>query len=189
MGGLIMSFLAAIVLLWEISCSSSNTHTASTTGREVTDTAAGAASSQAPDSTSFPVVVASSDMFEIRSSAEARTKASHAEVKKFAELMIRDHNQISTELKAIADNKHVLLPAAPLPMHQRMIAILAAGEAGKFDQMYMEQQVMIHQTAVSLFEMAVKSETDPELQAFARKHLPTLRLHLDMARDIKVLVD
>lgn len=195
-----MTFLAAATLLWGISCSSSNTETGSTASTTetvaadsaaaaATDTTTGVTTTQPLDSTSFPIVAASSDMYEILSSTEAQTKATHAEVKKFAGQMVQDHNQTSTELKTIAGNKNILLPATPLPMHQRMITALATEEAKEFDETYMEQQVRAHQSAVSLFERAAEDEADPELKAFAQKHLPHLRMHLDMAKKTKDLVD
>jgi putative membrane protein len=74
-------------------------------------------------------------------------------------------------------------------MHQRMITALGTEDAKEFDETYMEQQVMAHRTAVTLFETAAKTEADPELKAFAQKHLPHLRMHLTMAQKTKDLVD
>lgn len=202
MKGIKWRAFAVAVLLWGMSCSSSNTDmsdtsTATTSENMATDTAAAAASdtttgvtsTQPIDTTSFAVVAASSDMFEILSSTEARTRATHADVKKFAEQMITDHTKTSTELKGIADKKNILLPASPLPMHQRMISALSREEAKEFDETYMEQQVMAHRTTIALFETAANTESDPELKAFAQKHLPSLRMHLDMAKKTKDKVD
>ncbi len=179
-------------ILYGVGCSSSNTDSAAgnTTSEEVaTDAATGATTTQPLDTTSFPVMAASSDMFEILGSQQAQQKATNAEVKRFAEQMITDHTQTSTELKSIAEAKNMLLPAAPLPMHQRMITAISTEDAKEFDEEYMEAQVLAHQQAVTLFETASTNEANPELKAFAAKHLPHLRMHLDMAKQVKDKVD
>lgn len=191
-----MSVIVASALMWGISCSSSNTdtgNTASTTETvandaetaAATDMATGATTTQPLDTTSFPVMAASSDMFEILSSKEAQQKATNAEVKRFAEQMITDHTKSSEELKTITTRKNMLLPAAPVPMHQRMITALSTSDAKNFDRDYINAQLTAHRQAVSLFESASAMETDPKLKAFAAKHLPHLRLHLEMANQIK----
>ena len=190
-----LSFLAASALFWGMGCSSSNTDTANTasTAENVaaTDTAATAASDMATgatttqplDTTSFPVMAASSDMFEVLSSTEAQNKATSPDVKAYAQHMITDHTKTSTEMKALASKKNLLLPAAPIPMHQRMITALSTEDADDFDKAYMTAQVLAHRQAVSLYETASNSTTlDPELKAFATKTLPALRMHLDMAQ-------
>ena len=195
MKNLKLSFLAASALFWGMGCSSSNTDTANTasTAENVagTDTAAaaatdattGATTTQPLDSTSFPVMAASSDMFEVLSSTEAQKRATSADVKTYAQHMITDHTKTSTEMKAIAGQKNILLPGAPLPMHQVQIQALTAEDADDFDKAYMTAQVLAHRQAVSLFESASTSTTlDPELKAFAAKTLPALKMHLDMAQ-------
>ena len=127
------------------------------------------------DTTSFPIVAASSDMFEISSSTQAQSKATHADVKKFAGQMITDHNKTTAELKTIAGSETITLPTAPLPKHQKMIETLSAGDAQAFDKSYMDAQVKAHTEAVALFETASNNEADPELKAFAQKHLPHLK--------------
>jgi len=195
-----MSVIAASVLMWGVSCSSSNTDTGSTASTTeavaadsmaaaATDMATGATTTQPLDTASFPVMAASSDMFELLSSKEAQQKATNPEVKRFAEQMITDHTKTSEELKSITTSKNILLPAAPVPMHQAMITALSTEKATDFDEEYMEAQVLAHRQAVSLFTRASKNEADPQLQAFAAKHLPHLQMHLDMAKTLKDKVD
>ena len=50
---------------------------------------------------------------------------------------------------------------------------------------YGEQMVKDHTEAVRLFEQQAEREADPEVKAFAQKTLPTLREHLEMARQIQ----
>jgi putative membrane protein len=194
-----LSVLAVVALFWGTGCSSTNTDTSNSTAENVagadsasaaaTDMATGATTTQPLDSTSFPIMAASSDMFEVLSSTEAQKRATHAEVKKFAEHMLTDHTKTSTELKSIAASKNILLPGAPLPLHQRLLAPLSTKTGKEFDEAYMKAQVAAHRTTVALFETAANSEADPELKAFAQKALPSLKMHLDMAKKTEGLVD
>ena len=141
------------------------------------------------DSTSFQAIAASADIFEIQSSVQAKAKASNAEVKKYAEQMITDHTKTSDELKQIADKRNFTLPNTPLASHQRMLNKLAnEKDADEFDEEYMAMQVDVHKQAVDLFESAARSQTDPELKDFANRHLPHLRMHLDLAKKTKDMI-
>jgi len=156
--------------------------TAGATSTAATDATTGTTSTQPLDSASFPVMAASSDMFEVLSSTTAQEKAVNADVKMFAQHMITDHTKTSTEMKAMAGRKNIMLPAAPLAMHQRRIQALSTEDAKDFDKAYMTAQVVAHREAVSLFESAANTNPDPELKAFAQKTLPALKMHLDMAQ-------
>ena len=190
-----LSFFVASALIWGIGCSSSNTDTSGTASTAetvaatdtaaaaATDAATGATTTQPLDTTSFPVMAASSDMFEILSSTEAQKRATSPDVKAYAEHMITDHTKTSTEMKALASKKNLMLPAAPVAMHQRMITALSTADAKDFDKAYMTAQLLAHRQAVTLYETASTSATlDPELKAFAAKTLPALKMHLDMAQ-------
>ena len=197
MKDLSLTMLAAGALFLGISgCSSSTTETTTTSTAEgvtettTTPTDTGADASTAPlDSTSFHALAASSDIFEVLSSVQAKAKAQNAEVKKFAEQMITDHTKTSDELKQIAAKRYLGLPTVALARHQRMLDELTNEEdMDEFDDEYMSMQVKVHSQAVELFESAAENETDPELKAFAVRHLPHLRMHLDNAKRIKDLV-
>ena len=192
-----LTMLAAGALFLGINgCSSSTTETTTTSTAEgvtettTTPTDTDADASTAPlDSTSFHALAASSDIFEVLSSVQAKAKAQNAEVKKFAEQMITDHTKTSDELKQIAAKRYLGLPTVALARHQRMLDELTNEEdMDEFDDEYMSMQVKVHSQAVELFESAAENETDPELKAFAVRHLPHLRMHLDNAKRIKDLV-
>jgi len=191
-------FLAAGAILWNLSgCSSSNNETADnrTTERvnntKVTDietrTPRDTAESSMPmDTTSFAAVAASSDLMEIQTSTQAQTKAKHPEVKQFASQMVMEHTKTTEQLQSLAGTKNLMLPAVPIPMHERMMVNLSKEkDADDYDKEYMDMQVLAHKQAIDLFERAAKNETDPELRAFAATTLPNLRMHLDMAQKTK----
>lgn len=54
---------------------------------------------------------------------------------------------------------------------------LRTSSTKEFDQNYIQLMIRDHVKAVSLFERGSKS-SDPQVKAYATKHLPTLRMHL-----------
>lgn len=142
------------------------------------------------DTTSFPMMAASSEMFEKVSSELVQTRGSNQEVKNYAQHMITEHAKTTQELQSLVARKNITMPTSLAPAHQRMLNHLNdSKDTRKFDERYMEAQVMAHQQAVALYEDASKNEADADLRAFAAKTLPALRMHLDMAKKAKDAVD
>jgi putative membrane protein len=54
----------------------------------------------------------------------------------------------------------------------------------QFDRVYLDDMVQDHVSTVCEFESASQSLSDEKLKKFADKTLPTLRKHLQMARDL-----
>ncbi|AOM78884.1 DUF4142 domain-containing protein [Pedobacter steynii] len=53
----------------------------------------------------------------------------------------------------------------------------------QFDMAYTQMMITDHKNAITLFELGSKS-SDPEIKAFATKHLPTLQSHLQQIQNI-----
>ena len=62
---------------------------------------------------------------------------------------------------------------------------LHTADGADFDRRYADSMgVKAHEDTVKLFQKASMGAADPEVKAFAAKTLPTLRHHLQMARDL-----
>lgn len=140
----------------------------------------------APKTQDFVTLAAQSDMLEIQSSKLALTKSDNAKSKQFAEKMIKDHTETSTELKALLANgkSQATLPTDLDKAHKDKLDALTKLEGKGFTAQYDAMQVAAHTDAVSLFERYGKSGENAELKAFANKHLPHLQQHLKMAQDL-----
>ena len=137
-----------------------------------------------PSTPDFVKTAAISDMFEIESSKLAEQK-SDAASKKFAAKMIADHSKTSAELKQIAPKAKAEIPAALDSAHQSKMDTLKGLSGADFDRQYDQMQVEAHENAVSLFERYAQGGDNSALKAFAQKHLPHLRGHLKMAKELK----
>ena len=127
---------------------------------------------------------AMSGMAEVELGRLAADKASNADVKKFGQRMVDDHGKANDELKGIASGKTLDLPTSLGPKHMAIRDKLAKLSGDAFDRAYMAEMVRDHDQAVQLFQRASKSGSDAEIKAFAEKHLPHLREHQKMARDL-----
>jgi putative membrane protein len=118
----------------------------------------------------------------------AASKAESADVKQFGQRMVDDHGKANDELKSLASQKSVTLPAELDAKHKAEHAKLEKLSGAAFDKAYMASMVADHNKDVAAFTRESKSAKDPDLKAWAGKTLPTLQEHQKMARDINAKV-
>lgn len=131
----------------------------------------------------FVTMAGSGGMLEVELGKVAAQKGAAAEVKKFGQHMVTDHTKANSELKALAEKKKWTVPAKMNAEHQAAYDRISKLSGKEFDKEYMNQMVMDHEKTVALFEHANQKAQDADLKSFTSKTLPTLRMHLDMARE------
>ncbi len=133
----------------------------------------------------FLVEAANSGMKELEMAKLAVDKAQHKRVKSFAKMMVNDHEQLNRDLKELATQKQLTLPAAVAPAQQTEINDLKRKSGTDFDKRFMELMQQEHERDVRKYEDASENHKDSEVQVFAAKTLPKLRAHLDSARMVR----
>jgi putative membrane protein len=131
----------------------------------------------------FVMEAAKGGMAEVELGKLAADKASSAEVKKFGQQMADDHGKANDELKTLAQNKNITLPASPDAKHKATVDRLSKLSGEAFDRAYMQEMVKDHRKDVSEFRTESKSGRDADVKAWASKTLPTLEEHLKLAQD------
>lgn len=126
---------------------------------------------------------------EVELAKIAAEKAQHPEVRQFAEQMIQDHTRANENLKKVAQKEGAQVPQELDPEHKQTLERLQKLSGEEFDRAYMEQQVKEHEKTVQMFEQQVKGGKDPEVKAFARDALPTLKHHLNEAKEVNRQVE
>jgi putative membrane protein len=109
-------------------------------------------------------------------------KASRPEVKSYAQMLVDDHTRANEELKGLAAQKNVTLPAEPKAEQKATRDRLSKLSGAAFDHAYVDAMVTDHQKAVALFRRESKGGSDPDAKAWAAKTLPTLEQHHAKAR-------
>lgn len=135
-----------------------------------------------PVDQTFATQAGESDQFEIQSSQIALQKSHNRRVREFAQRMIDAHTKTTQELTGIASAKGLPPQPALQPEQQKMLATLQTLTGRAFDRGYLNDQVMGHTAAVTLYQNEIANGQDPQLKAFAQQTLPIIQDHLSAAK-------
>jgi putative membrane protein len=135
----------------------------------------------APMSDSAYVMKAgASDLFEIQS-AQVMMDSSDPKIHDFATMMVQDHTQSTADVKAAAMQSNVTVaPPKLMPKQARDLAALQKATGAKRDALYIKQQKMAHQEALTLHQGYATSGKSAPLQAVAAKIVPVVQHHIEM---------
>jgi putative membrane protein len=143
---------------------------------------------QAPvndDVAKFAVKAANGGMAEVALGKLAEEKATNKKIKDFGAMMVKDHTKANDELKTLAVDKNITLPASVSDDMQKNIDDLSKESGEKFDKDYINMMVSDHKDDIDEFESEVKNAKDSAFKNFAVKTLPTLYKHLGSAEAIQ----
>jgi putative membrane protein len=145
-----------------------------------------AATMAAPAAQDFVTRAGQANMFEIQSSQLALTKAQGPDVKKFAQKMIDDHTKAGKMMKAVVAKSggQLQVPTDINADQKGTLDVLNSASGPDFDKQYVAAQVKAHDEAVALFSSYAKGGDQKALEVFARRTLPTLRIHRKMIHGI-----
>jgi putative membrane protein len=132
----------------------------------------------------FVKKASSASMAEVKAGELALQKTNNARIKSFAQKMVEDHRKANKELEALAGRKGWPMPKTVDEKCQRELDKLASATAQDFDRTYAEGQLKAHEEAVKLFQAESEGGQDDSLKTWAGKTLPTLREHLQLAKDL-----
>jgi putative membrane protein len=118
--------------------------------------------------------------------AVAARKATAADVKAFARLMMSEHHALRLEGQQLAKK----LGVEPKPPEKDPLAPYVAAEmktlqstakGAEFDRAYIDNEVTIHQALLDLANQARVTTQTAELRGLIEKAVPVIRKHLDQA--------
>ncbi len=149
----------------------------------------------------FVEELATAGMAEVELGRLAMERSGNAEVKQFADMMVKDHSKAGDELKQVAMRHSIPMPAAIDEAHQELKSKLSTLKGAEFDQEYMSAMVDGHEDVVDRLQTRSsedrfgdnKGSVQPEgsdnpveadINQWAAAALPTVRHHLDEARRI-----
>ncbi|HEX2969132.1 MAG TPA: DUF4142 domain-containing protein [Bacteroidales bacterium] len=133
----------------------------------------------------FVMEAASGGLMEVELGRIASESAINPRVKKFGEMMVRDHTKANEELKAIASAKNFDVPSEMTQQHQRIVDEIRDEKGEGFDKAYIKNMVTAHDKVINLFQKQSDDGNDASLKAFASKTLPVLMMHRDSVKAIQ----
>ena len=130
------------------------------------------------------------NMADSASGAYAIGKATDADVKGYAKLMMGEHHALRVQGQQLAKRLNVT-PESPADnplkpaVASEMAALRAAPKGAQFDRTYIEQEIGIHKAVIDLAEKAHGAAQNAELKKLIEQAKPVLEKHLERAEEIQ----
>jgi len=125
----------------------------------------------------------------------ASERAMDADVKAFAQMMVRDHSRANDELSKIASQLNIQVPTQLDPLHRDLVDRLSKVKGAEFDREYMAAMVKAHEDAAGLLRSFTSGDRpigtsgrargEQSLMEWAMKMMATVERHLERARQIQ----
>lgn len=114
----------------------------------------------------------------------AMQRSQHEGVRALAQLTMRDHSAVQSQLTSIAQAAGLSLPQEASP-EQRALAERLSGLSGTaFDREYAMAQVQGHERSETSYEREIAQGQNEALRNLARQTLPTIMSHLRQSREL-----
>lgn len=120
----------------------------------------------------------------------AAEKATHADVKDFAKMMMRDHHSLRKAGEDLAKKENIT-PAAPAGDTSATAAqhwndnLTSMPKGDAWDKAYIDHEVTYHQVVLSTAQTALGAAQDSALKALITKAAPNIQGHLTKAQSIQ----
>jgi putative membrane protein len=131
----------------------------------------------------FAVAAADGGMLEVALGKLAVKKAMSPSVKKLGAQMVKDHSKANMELKALAAEKHIVIPETMSDKCQKEVSDLDEKKGHDFDKAYADLMVKDHKDDIDDFKKEAEKGNDTQVSNWAKNTLPVLEHHLMMAED------
>jgi putative membrane protein len=130
---------------------------------------------------------------EIELGRLAQQRGTHADVKAFGAMMVRDHQTAAQELKPLASKVSASAQsnarANDAEDTQEKMEDLSKLSGREFDRKYIDMMIDDHEKAVKDVEGRAENAANPDVKAWAARTLPKMRQHLERAKTIKETLD
>jgi putative membrane protein len=151
------------------------------------------------DSQQFVQKAAIDNMAEIQLGQLASKRAESPDVKRFAQQMVDDHTRALDELTTAASRGGVQVARDLDEKHRDIHQRLSTLQGKEFDREYIKSMVEAHESAVEMLDgrsgilnrgtdaapISGTSKLDNEVNQWAAKTLPTVRTHLEKAKELR----
>ena len=128
---------------------------------------------------------------EVQTGQIAEQKGTSDEVRDFAKMIVKDHQDMQKEADELA-TKANLVPAPPAQAEQKRAAgdqmvqqLNSTAKGAEFDRAYVEGQVQAHQqTLTELQQLQTQVTDNADVKALIDKAIPKVQAHLDKATQV-----
>jgi putative membrane protein len=114
----------------------------------------------------------------------AAARTSNSDVKAFANRMVQDHTKAGEELMKVTSRLGIATPAEDEKPYKDLVDQLTKLSGAEFDRLYMNEMVRRHTDTLAGIDTFTTGANNADLKGWATTVTPTVREHLQMAKDI-----
>jgi putative membrane protein len=122
------------------------------------------------------------NQFEIYSGGLAARRGVRPDTRAVGRRLVSDHTTALAALKQVALRLRVSLPTTLSADQQRELRKLGSLHGIAFDREFLTFEIADHRKVIGATVQETRTGTNPDVKAFARHNLPTLRTHLSLAQ-------
>lgn len=134
----------------------------------------------------FLTKAVSSNQFEIALGTQALNQSENEEIKQYGQMLVNDHTKVLEELEEAAMSKKLVVPDGMEEDQASILKSLSVLTGTDFDRAFKDVAVKMHENAIALFENASNNLNDEEFRSWAAEKVPSLRSHLEKAKELQV---
>ncbi len=133
----------------------------------------------------YLTTVTQANKTEIEMGQAALSMTESNEVKKFAQMIIKDHTDAEAKTEELAAAVGFAPPTMLDSDHQAMIDGLKGKSFKDFDKTYLDDQITAHEQAIKATEDEANNGSNQQVKNLANELLPTLQKHLAAAKQLE----
>ncbi len=145
----------------------------------------------APNDAQIAEIVVVANQVDIDAAKLAKGRAKDPAVKDFAKTMIRDHESVNKQAKALV--KKLKVKPQPSDMSRSLakggkenLAALKKAKGAAFDKAYIDHEVTYHEQVIDAVNSTLlPNAQNPELKALLEKGAPVFQAHLEHAKELQ----
>ena len=144
-----------------------------------------------PNDAQIAQIVLTADTVDVDYGKLAVKKTKNAEVKAFAETMIRDHTAVNDKAAALAKKINLTPEASDTSKSlksdgDKMLAKLKGMHGAEFDKAYIDNEVAYHESVIgALNTVLLPNAKNAELKALLESGKPIFESHLEHAKTLQ----
>lgn len=131
-----------------------------------------------PQDRSWLIAAHQSNLAEISSGNLAVEKGHTDAVRTAGRMLNRDHSELDSRLRPVAQELGVKLPAKPNAEQQQEAEEFKSLSGTQFDQTWTQKEADGHVKAIEMTEREIQTGSVPQVKQLAQSALPVLKKHL-----------
>jgi putative membrane protein len=125
----------------------------------------------------FLIAVHQANLTQIKAGKIAAKKGESATVRDLGQQFVTFHRKLDAQVKKTARTVEVRLPDSPNSEQTSLIRQYKAASTAEFDTLFVASQILAHQRAFKMAQVAVDTGTNPSVKSIVATATPVVQKH------------